>query len=185
MAVVSLTTDVQPACLSEPGQVLQRGGVLAQFIHAVVDGNATAAQFREKFRRWGHLLARVSDRRNALWFRCSSNSQLDLGSAGLRVVHESVQVRPRSLGFFQVQPLSNFPDRKRRVLAQPGSQGELYRMAFLLGGQIVLRPLQARQFLRHDLPGPRLRCLVPRLTRVVLAHLRLHPFEALRGVAAD
>jgi hypothetical protein len=94
-----------------------------------------------------------SDRRNALWSCWSLNIQLDLGGVGLRVVHESVQVRPRALGFSHVQPLSNLLDRKRRLPAQSGCQSELYRMAFLLGGQIVLRPLQARQFLRQDSRG--------------------------------
>src|ERR1035437_729073 len=50
MAVVSLTTIIQRAFLSNSSQLSKHDGVFAQLVHAIIYRNMAAPQFGEKFR---------------------------------------------------------------------------------------------------------------------------------------
>ena len=98
-----------------------------------------------------------------------------------------MEVRPGTLGFPEIQASGNLLDRERRLLPQAACQRQLGRVALGPGRQVALRPLQPRQFLRHDPVGLGCRGFEPGLAWVVFAHFALHLLKAFppESPAAD
>jgi hypothetical protein len=85
----------------------------------------------------------------------SSNIQMDLWAAGLRGVHELVEVGSGPFGLSRLRRCAICLAESVVSWRKTGSQGQLERMASLTGRQIVAGPMQPRQFLGHDTLGPR------------------------------